>query len=441
MAKIYISLFGCDKNRIDAEIIASILNEAGHSITDDILESDIVVINTCAFIEAATEECISYIMEVIKIKEDRNTPLKKIVVTGCLAERYKKEVTEEFPEVDALVGIGKNSEIISIIERILEGETVENFGEKQNLPINGRRLLSTPSHYAYLKIAEGCSNFCSYCIIPYIRGRYRSRLLHDILDEAKSLVDSGVKEIILVAQDISNYGSDLTEKTNLTRLLKEIVKLENLWKVRLLYTYPEHITNELIDTIAKENKIAKYIDIPLQHSNDKILKNMNRKGTGKEYLDLVKKIKDKIPNISLRSSFIVGYPQETVKQFEELITFIKTTRFARAGCFCYSQEDGTIASKMSGHIKQEEKQRREERFMTIQSAILSELQQNMVGQKLEVIIDCYDEEQKMYSARSEYDAPEIDTIVYVKTDKKLNPGNIITVSVNDTDGIDLFSNF
>ena len=439
MTKVHISLFGCDKNRVDAEIMAYLLSNAGYEISDDVYSSDIAIINTCAFIESATTECIEHILELAAIRKDHDSTLKYLVVTGCLAERYKHEVERQLPELDAVVGLGSNRDIVRIIDDTVKGKKPAEFKEAGDLPLNGGRILSTPTHYAYLKIAEGCSNSCSYCVIPQIRGRYRSRRQCDILKEAAELTDSGVKELIIIAQDTTAYGRELEKKTTLAGLLRELVKIENLWKVRLLYTYPEHITDELIDTIAEEEKIAKYIDIPFQHANNEILKAMNRKGRSESYLELINRIRTGVKDIAIRSSFIVGFPHETKKQFGELIDFIKAVKLERAGCFCYSQEEGTPSGVMPYQISNKVKHERRELFMVAQSSILYELQSSMVNKQMEVITDFYDENLDSYCCRGEHDAPEIDTCVYVRSDRRINQGEILQVKVTATDGIDLFA--
>ncbi|MCL1830749.1 MAG: 30S ribosomal protein S12 methylthiotransferase RimO [Oscillospiraceae bacterium] len=438
MADIFLDIHGCDKNRIDTEILAQKLIDVSHVIVDELSLADLVIVSTCAFITAAVSECISSILEYAEIKNDPNTKLSRIIITGCMPERYRLQVESEIPEADGIIGIGCNNDIVEVVERILAGTRVAAFDDPTKLPINGRRYISTPKHYAYLKIAEGCSNFCSYCIIPFIRGRYRSREVDDIIKEARLLVESGVKELILIAQDSSYYGSDLDENVNLADLLKELVKIEGLWKIRLLYTYSDHISDDLIQVMQTEPKIAKYIDIPFQHASDEILKNMNRRTTNADYQSLIEKLRLSMPDIIIRSSFIVGFPGETNSHFGELMNFIVTSRLSRVGCFCYSREEGSVASRMKHQIPDDIKLNRQQILMTTQTAILSEQQNLMIGKQLEVIVDYYDSERGSYCCRSEYDAPDIDTVVYLSSTNHIDIGSVVTVIINDTDGIDLF---
>lgn len=439
MARIFLQLFGCDKNRIDLEITAYKLLKAGYELVNDAYVADVAIVNTCSFIESATVESIDGIIRLVNIKQETSSSLKAIVVMGCMSQRYMNEISEELPEVDAFIGLGNNNDVVTIIEKVLNGKRVVVFSEKENLPLNGKRMLTTPKHYAYIKIAEGCSNYCSYCVIPFIRGRFRSRSMDEILTEAKDLVKRGVKELILIAQDTTNYGNDLDNGSSLALLLKEIVKIKDLWKVRLLYCYGEHITDELIDTIAREDKIAKYIDIPMQHASDDILIKMNRKSSKQQYTELISKLRARNIDIAIRSTFIVGFPTETDKDFFELLEFIKKERLARVGCFSYSKEDETAAGRMKKQIPIEIKNRRYDMFMTVQTTILSELQSAMISKEVEVIIDSYDKKKKLFYCRSEYDAPEIDTVIFLSSNKKLKQGDITSVRITKSDGIDLFA--
>lgn len=438
MANIFLLSLGCDKNRIDAEIMAKRLQDAGHRLCDDVFTSDVALVNTCGFIEAAKKEAIDAIFEMVRIKEDEASPIRAVVVTGCLAERYRDEVADQIPETDAVIGIAKNHEIVAVIEEVLRGERVTEFDDPDKLIIEGERLVSTPPHYAYLKIAEGCSNHCTYCAIPSIRGRFRSRRMEDIVGEAKTLVKDGAKELILIAQDTTAYGRDLDDGSSLAALLRELVKIDGIWKIRILYAYPDFLTDELIDVIASEPKIAHYLDIPFQHADKSVLRRMGRFGDKETLLALVERIRAKVPDISLRSSFIVGFPGETIDHFDALLEFLKKAKLDRAGCFLFSPEEGTPAAKLDGQMDEDVKELRAESFMALQTRILEEKQKEKIGRTLEAIVEGFDEESGMYVSRTEYDAPEIDTVLYIDTKKKLIAGDIADVRITDADSYDLF---
>ncbi len=438
MARICIVSLGCDKNRIDAEIIAKKLEDVGHVLVNDPDGSDLVIVNTCGFIESSKKESIDTIFEMVRRKEDEESPVAVVAVTGCLAERYREELADLVPEADVVIGIGENDRITSIIDNALQGERIVRFGKKEDLPIDGGRILSTPGHYAYLKIAEGCSNHCTYCAIPSIRGRFRSRNPDSIVSEAGELVQNGVKELILVAQDTTVYGRDLAKESSLSELLERLAKLDGLWKIRILYAYPDNITDELIDTIAKEPKVAKYLDIPFQHADGDVLRRMGRFGDQETLLSLVHKLRNAVPGIVLRSSFIAGFPGESEEQFHTLLSFLGEARIDRAGCFAYSKEEGTPASRLKGQVPEKTKLERSDAFMERQTSILAEKQKAMVGRTFEAVCDGFDAETGMYVARTEYDAPEVDTILYVDSKAKIKPGTILRVKVQDADLFDLF---
>lgn len=437
MASVYFISLGCDKNRIDAEIMMKRLVDGGHTITADINEADVAIVNTCGFIDSAKEQAIECIFDMVREKETGK--VRGVVVTGCMAQRYADEVRRLIPEVDGVVGLAYNADICRFVADVLAGQVTEEFGAPEGLVIEGERLLSTPQHYAYIKIAEGCSNHCTYCAIPGIRGPFRSRRMADIITEAEWLAKQGVRELILIAQDTTSYGKDLEDGSSLANLLKELCAIETLWKIRILYAYPEKINEELIDVMASQPKIAKYLDIPMQHANEGVLRRMGRFGDKGALLALIEKLRSAMPDITLRSTFIVGFPGETEQQFQELLSFLQTAKLDRAGCFAYSAEDGTPAAKLDGQLNEEEKQRRVQEFMAVQDAVLARKQQDMVGKTMEVICDGFDEEIGAFCCRGEADAPDIDACVWMPPDCDLVPGEIYSVEVNGLDGIDLIA--
>lgn len=433
MANIYFISLGCDKNRVDAEIMAERLINAGHTITDDIASADCAIVNTCGFIESAKQEAIDNIFDMVRAKE--NGDIKAIIVTGCLAERYREQLRQEIPECDAVLGLAANCNIVAAVERALGGECFNMFcGGPEDLIIEGKRALSTPQHYAYLKIAEGCSNHCTYCAIPGIRGRYRSRAMENIVKEAKELAARGVRELILIAQDTTSYGSDLANGENLVSLLRELIKIDALWKIRILYAYPERLTDELIDLIANEPKIAKYLDLPMQHANRSVLHRMGRGASGDENLALIEKLRCAVPNITLRSTFIVGFPGETEQEFDELMEFISKAQLDRAGCFAYSAEEGTPAARMKDQLDDETKQHRAQLFTESQTAIMLRRLDMAVGTTVEAICDGYDDSTGMFACRSDSDAPEVDSCIYVPAEQDLMPGEIYKLVITAADG-------
>ena len=435
MSKIAMIGLGCPKNQVDAEVMLSLLIEAGFEITGDTEEADLVIVNTCGFINDAKKEAIDTILSACEMKKEGI--IRKVVVTGCLSERYKDEIMKEIPEVDGCVGIGANGEIAEICKRVLEGEKLAEFPSKYNLSLDGDRVLTTPQHYAYLKIAEGCSNCCTYCAIPKIRGKFRSRTFASVVLEARELAKSGVKELILVAQDTTKYGTDLYGVPRLSDLVSEIAKIDGVEKIRLLYCYPESITDELIDVIANEEKVCKYIDIPLQHCNGEVLKRMNRKGDKESLLALIKKMREKIPGLVLRTTFITGFPGETEEQFTELCEFINEVKFDRLGCFAYSPEEDTPAAKMYGQLDEDIKNKRAEIIMNEQMLIMDEKQQKLIGTYLDVTVDYFDEDNLLYMGRSYMDAPEIDTNVIISSEEELAPGQTVKCKVIGFDDFDM----
>lgn len=433
--KVGIISLGCAKNRVDAEMLLATIKDRGFQIVEDISFADAAIVNTCGFIESAKQESIEEILELAKLKEEGR--IKCIIVTGCLSERYQKEVMEQLPEIDACVGIGANDQIADIIEKALSGEKTEIFPPKDMLPLEGKRIQSTPQYYAYLKIAEGCDNHCTYCAIPMIRGKYRSRKLENLVEEAKWLADGGVKELIVIAQDTTYYGTDLYGEPKLAQLLRELAKIEKLKWIRVLYCYPERITDELIEVIATEDKIVKYIDLPLQHCNEKVLKTMNRKGNKEKLTELLNKLRTAIPDITLRSTFIAGFPGETKEQFEELAQFAKDMKFQRLGCFAYSQEDNTPAAKLPDQLDEDVKNHRAEIIMEQQQLIMEEYAENMIGKEVEVLVEGFDRYAECFFGRTAGDSPEVDgSIFFTAGAIKPQAGNFVKVRITDYIGID-----
>ena len=424
---------GCPKNQVDGEALLAKLKKAGYEIVNNIEDSDVMIVNTCGFIEQAKKEAIDTILEVAEYK---NAGLiSAIVVTGCLAERYQDEIIKEMPEVDAVLGIGANGDIVKTCDKALCGIVTTSFPNKCYLSINDERIISTPSHWAYLKIAEGCDNRCSYCAIPGIRGGFRSRTIESCVDEAKALAESGVKELILIAQDTTKYGQDLYGKYSLDILLKELVKIDGIEWIRLFYCYPQRITDSLINVIANEEKVCNYIDIPLQHSDKTVLKNMNRVGDGDDYRALISKMRKAIPDLALRTTFMVGFPGETDEQFENLCKFTEDIKFDKMGCFTFSPEEDTPAYDMQNQIDDDVKIRRQEVLMNKQYSITEELNKQRIGRIYKVIIDTFDGEK--YIGRSYMDSPEIDSGIIFTCDTNLNIGDFVNVEITDYNGYDL----
>lgn len=424
---------GCPKNQVDAEIMLQKLNNGGFEISPCIEDSDVVIINTCGFIEDAKKEAIETILDVARYKEAGL--IKAIVVTGCLAERYQDEVLKEIPEVDAVIGIGADNGIVKVCHKAIYGVVTSFYPDKKYLLLDGERILSTPSHWAYLKISDGCDNRCSYCAIPGIRGGYIERSMESIIDEANVLADKGVKELIIVAQDTTKYGYKLYGEYKLAALLKELVKIEKIEWIRLFYCYPEKVTDELIDVISSEEKICSYIDMPLQHCNGDILSSMNRAGSYNTLKDLILKMRSKIKNLSLRTTFMVGFPGETDEHFEELCKFVKEMKFDKMGCFTYSAEEDTPAFDFDNQIDEKVKKSRADVIMDIQYLITQQANEKRVGNIYKVIID--EKNDNQYIGRSYLDAPEIDSGIIINSDKELILGEFYQVIIKDFDGYDL----
>ncbi|HIX12824.1 MAG TPA: 30S ribosomal protein S12 methylthiotransferase RimO [Candidatus Anaerofilum faecale] len=426
---------GCPKNQVDADVMCRRLLEAGHTTTADLSEADMILVNTCGFIDSAKQEAIENILMACEYKQQN--PDLKVVVTGCLAERYRSQILAEIPEVDGVVGLGSAEAIVSILARIAGGETVERYGPKTALPLGGARVVSTPAHYAYLKIAEGCNNRCHYCAIPSIRGPLRSRTVEDCTAEARWLAGQGVKELIVVAQDVTAFGDDRGEN-EICRLLDELQAVEGIEWIRLLYAYPERITDEFIAAMVRNPKVLHYLDMPIQHSDSRVLKSMNRKGDEQVIRSAAARLRAAMPDITLRTTLIAGYPGETEEEFARLQQFVREMRFDRLGCFAYSQEEGTVAAAMDGQLDEDTKQQRADSIMRIQTGIMAELQAEKVGRTLTVLCDGQDEESGLYLCRSTADAPDIDGAVCVASDEPLYPGEFYTVLVEESDEYDLY---
>lgn len=424
---------GCPKNQVDGEVMLEKLNKSGFEIAQSIEDSDVMIINTCGFIEDAKREAIETILEVAEYK--KAGIISAIVVTGCLAERYQDEIIKEIPEVDSVIGIGADNDIVKVCHKALLGVRTSFYPDKKYLLLEGDRMLSTPKHWAYLKISDGCDNRCSYCAIPLIRGGYIERPMENIIKEAQNLANKGIKELIIIAQDTTKYGLKLYGEYKLASLLKELVRIDGIEWIRLYYCYPDRVTDELIDVIANEEKICPYIDIPLQHCNKDILKSMNRAGSYEELKELLNKMKAKIPDFAIRTTFMVGFPNESEENFEELCKFVKEIKFDKMGCFTYSPEEDTPACSYDNQIDEEVKKRRADILMDIQYSVTEELNQNRVGNTYKVIVDGI--EDGMYNGRAYFDSPEIDSGIMFKSDDKLNIGDFVNVKITACEGYDL----
>ena len=434
--KVAVVSLGCAKNQVDAEMLLFSLQQKGFVIVSAPEEADAVIVNTCGFIDSAKQESIDEIIELGTLK--REGTIKAIVVTGCLAERYQDEITQQLYEIDAAVGIGANGQIADIVGKVLQsGEKAEIFPDKLDLPLEGGRVQSTPFYTAYLKIAEGCDNKCTFCAIPMIRGKFRSRKMENLLEEARQLAADGVRELNVIAQDTTRYGEDLYGKPSLDRLLTELCKIEGLHWIRVLYCYPDSITDELIDVMAREEKIVNYIDLPLQHCNSAILRRMHRRGDRESLTALLRTMRERIPNVIFRSTFITGFPGETEEQFEELAEFAKEINFRRLGCFAYSQEEGTPAAKMDGQLDDETKQRRADIIMEHQQTVMANYCESLIGTDVEVLVEGFDRIAACWYGRSYADAPEVDGCVFFTCgERKPAAGDFVTVHITDYMGCD-----
>lgn len=426
---------GCSKNLVDSERMLAKLRRKGYQLVTEPGLADIAVVNTCGFIQSAKEEAIETIIELGKLKKDGT--LKKIIITGCLVERYKEEAAELFPEADAVVGIGNNKDIVDILDHVLANERYVNFAPKLDAELTGSRIISTLPFFAYLKIAEGCSNCCTYCAIPQIRGKFRSVPMEDVLAEAKWLADNGVTEIVVIAQDSTRYGEDLYGKSKLPELLKKIAEIDGIRWIRVLYCYPERITDELLDIIANEEKIVKYLDIPIQHCNGDILSRMNRWGDEEQLGALFAKIRERVPGIVLRTTLITGFPGETEEQFNELAEFVKKLRFDRLGCFAYSREENTKAYDYPDQIDEETAAHRADIIMEQQMLISAENNGKLMGKEFIAVVEGFDKFGECYFGRTEYDAPDIDGKIFFSSENPLEIGDFVKIRVTDTLDYDL----
>lgn len=429
----FISL-GCAKNLVNAEQMMALCQEAGHIVTGDPEGADVAVLNTCGFIDSAKSEAIDNILELAELKAEGK--LKKLLVTGCLTQRYPDDIRNELPEVDGMLGTGSYTDVVTAIEELMAGEKAEHFGDIHHTVEDGPRIVTTPPYTAYLKIAEGCSNGCAFCIIPKLRGRYRSRAMDKLLEEAAELADAGVKELIVIAQDITRYGEDLKDGTTLAKLLTELCKLNFHW-IRLHYLYPEAVTDELIEVVAREKKIVKYLDIPLQHANDDILKAMRRRNTRKDIEVLFAKLRAAMPNVVIRTSLICGLPGEGEAEFEELCDFLREQKIQRAGVFQFSPEEGTLAAAMDNQVDPEVAERRVELVVDIQSRIMDEYNEERLGTCMEVLCEGFDQDEGCYVGRTYADSVEIDGRVLFTAADVVMPGEFVWVRITGMSDGDL----
>lgn len=434
--KIGMISLGCPKNQVDAEHMLALMDAEGWEIVDYVDGCDAVIVNTCGFIDDAKKEAIENILDMVELKKEG--VISKIIVTGCLAQRYKDEIVKEIPEVDAVIGIGANGDIIKTVEEVMSGvDTIEKYPPQCELPLEGQRILTTPQYWAYLKIGEGCSNRCTYCTIPSIRGNMRSRSMENVIDEARQLAESGVKELILIAQDTTSYGLDLYGELKLPELLNKLCKIDSIEWIRLLYCYPDRITDELIETMKNQEKVVNYIDLPLQHADDKILKAMNRRGDQALIRNVISKLRAEIPDVVIRTTFIVGFPGEGEEEFETLAEFVNEIEFDRLGVFTFSPQEGTPAFDMEDQVDEDIKTRRGEVIMQDQYSIMEEKNNEKIGKTYRVVVEDYDGYSDSYTGRTYMDAPEIDGLVKFTSHKDLDIGDFVDVEIFDVEDYDL----
>ncbi len=434
---IYFISLGCDKNLVDSENMLGILNENGYRITSEVQEAEIIIVNTCCFIHDAKQESINTILEMAEYKKTGS--LKALIVTGCLAERYKDEILKEIPEVDALLGTSSFAKIIEVINEVLSGEKNSHFESLELLPrTTNKRMLTSGSYSAYLKIAEGCDKHCTYCIIPQVRGNYRSVPMEDLIEEANYLAKQGVKELILVAQETTLYGKDIYGEVRLSTLLHELCKINDIEWIRILYCYPEEITDEIIETMKQEPKLCRYLDIPIQHATDRILKLMGRRTNQADLIRIISKLRDNLPDIVLRTTLITGFPTETEEEHEELMEFVKAMRFERLGVFTYSKEDNTPAAKLKPQITAKVKKQRQKEIMRLQQQIVFERTQTLIGKTFDVLVEgrIVDEDQ-IYIGRTYMDAPQVDGFVFLSSERELISGDLVKAVITGAKGYDL----
>ena len=426
---------GCPKNQMDAELMLATLSQAGYEITDDSGYADVVIVNTCGFIADAKQESIENILEFAQLKKEKQ--IKKIIVTGCLAQRYQQELADEIPECDAVLGLGANSDIAKVVEQVMAGETIRSFPSRESWCLEGSRVLTTPHFFAYLRIADGCDNRCAYCAIPNIRGNLRSRPMEGVVAEARALVETGVKELVLVAQDTTVYGRDLYGESRLPELLTELCKIEDLKWIRLLYCYPEHITDELLAVMAREEKVLNYMDIPLQHAAGNVLKGMHRPGDRESLTALIQRIRAAVPDITLRTTVMVGFPGETESDFEELCEFINTAKFQRLGCFAFSPEEDTPAYDMPDQIEESVAQKRQDILMREQLKNSEKYNRSQIGKTMDVLVEGFDPVSEAYFGRSAGDAPDIDGKVYFVSKNRYAEGSFVRLKITEALDYDL----
>ena len=446
MKKVLFISLGCDKNLVDSEKMLGLLGDSGYAIVEEESEADAIVVNTCCFIHDAKEESIETILEMAEWKQKGN--VKALVVTGCLAQRYQDEIEEAIPEVDAVIGTTGYTEIVKILDQLLDKSEIEHEEEHSLLSccpsidllpasLSDKRVVTTGVYTAYLKIAEGCNKRCTYCVIPYIRGRYRSFPMEDLLEEAERLAKSGVKELILIAQETTVYGTDLYGRKALPELLRKLCQIDGLSWIRILYCYPEEITDELIQVIKEEEKICHYLDIPIQHSEDRILRNMGRKTNRAELISLVEKLRSEIPDIVLRTTLITGFPGETEDEFEHMLDFVDEMEFDRLGVFPYSPEEGTKAAEMEDQVPDEVKEQRRDAIMELQQEISAGAAADRIGEEMSVLIEGYLYEEDIYVGRTYMDAPKVDGNVFVRSEEEMISGDIVPVRITGANEYDL----
>lgn len=436
MKKVMFVSLGCDKNLVDSEMMLGMLAESGYEFTDDESEADIVVINTCCFINDAKEESIQTILEMAELRKEGE--IEALIVAGCLAQRYKEEIQTEIPEVDAILGTMAIDEVVRTLNEVLEGKRENHYKSLDEQPLTGvRRVVTTGGHYAYLKIAEGCSKHCTYCVIPKVRGEYRSVPMEGLCREAQELAKKGVRELILVAQETTLYGKDLYGSKMLPELLKRLCRIDGIEWIRLLYCYPEEIDEELICVMEQESKICHYLDLPIQHASDRILQKMGRRTRREELTAIIKRIRARIPDICLRTTLITGFPGETQEDHEELLAFIDEMEFDRLGVFTYSQEEDTPAAAMPGQIPEKTKKERQSQLMELQQEIAFELAERMTGRTVTAMIEGRMTEEDVYVARTYKDAPGVDGFLFINTDRELMTGDFVKVKITGSNEYDL----
>lgn len=434
--KIMFASLGCDKNLVDTECMLGVLNDNGFSFTDDEMEADVIIVNTCCFIHDAKQESINTILELAERKKD--AVCKALIVTGCLAHRYKDEIQKEIPEVDALIGTASYDKIAEVVKSVLEGDGFNAVDDVNRMPVvNNERIISTPGYYEYLKIAEGCDKHCTYCVIPSIRGSFRSYPIEYLLEQAKHLVKNGAKELILVAQETTLYGTDIYGKKSLPRLLHELAKIDDLKWIRILYCYPEEIDDELIKAIKSEPKVCHYLDMPIQHASDDVLKRMGRRTNRQELIDVITKLRNEIPDIALRTTLITGFPGETDKDHEEVMEFIDQMEFDRLGVFTYSKEENTPAASLPDQVLTEVAEKYKDELMALQQEVSIDKSLDMVGKNIEVMVEGYIAEDNAYVGRSYKDAPNVDGLVFFECDRELMSGDFVMVNVTGSTEYDL----